>query len=157
MFGPLYNHIKRNEIAMTSPVEIGYDRNAGESREADATSGDRRLSESMAFLYRDPAWGNLGIDPSDPRIVVEEVPAMTVLSIGVRGDYTDDQFIAAIGKLREWISANPGCVRVTGSPRYLAYNSPFVPRFMKFGEVQIPVQREESSPGPSATQYNDTR
>ena len=33
--------------------------------------------------------------------------------------------------------------RVVGPPRYLAHNSPFVPGFLKFGEVQLPVANFE--------------
>ena len=34
-------------------------------------------------------------------------------------------------------------IEVVGPPRYLAYNSPFVPGFLKFGEVQLPVANIE--------------
>ena len=33
-------------------------------------------------------------------------------------------------------------VHVIGPPRHLAYNSPFVPGFLKIGEVQLPVERD---------------
>ncbi len=145
MFRPLFNHIKRNEIAMTAPVELGYGGDTPAPNDTRVTPGDQRLAESMAFLYRDPTWGKPGSDEADPRIVVEDVPAMTVLSIGVRGSYTDDRFAAALKKLQEWITANPERVRVVGPPRYLAYNSPFVPGFLRFGEVQLPVTRAEGT------------
>jgi effector-binding domain-containing protein len=142
MFGPLFNHIKRNDIAMTAPVEMTYPRAApaadGDSLPSDAA----RRAESMAFLYRDPSLGAAGPDQADPRVVVDDVPAMTVLSVAVRGGYTEANFTAGLDKLRAWLEANPQRAHVVGPPRYLAYNSPFVPGFLKIGEVQLPVERD---------------
>ena len=138
MFGPLFNHIKRNDIAMTAPVEMTY---------PDATPVvSEKRAESMAFLYRDPSLGATGPDEADPRVVVEDVPAMTVLSVAVRGGYTEANFTAGLDKLQAWLEANPQRVHVVGPPRYLAYNSPFVPAFMKIGEVQLPVERNPEAP-----------
>ncbi len=103
----------------------------------------------MAFLYGDPSKGIPGVDPADPRVVVEDVPAMTVLSIGIRGDYTDARFQASLRTLQSWMESNPGRVRPVGPPRYLAYNSPFVMGFLKYGEVQIPVERVEAPSAPT--------
>jgi len=141
MFRPLFNHIKRNKIAMTAPVEMGYPWQTAEIASPKADSNGMRSAESMAFLYGKPSWGQTGADPSDKRVVVEDVPAMTVLSIGVRGSYTDAKFAEAMTKLREWIASNPGQVRVAGSPRYLGYNSPLVLWFLRYAEVQLPIER----------------
>jgi len=129
MFRPLFDHIKRNNIAMTAPVEMGYTEH-GEPGEG---------ASSMAFLYGEPSWGTPGTDADDHRVVVEDVPAMTVVSIGVRGGYTDANFKKAISKLNAWVKQREHQVRVNGPPRYLAYNSPFVLGFLKYGEVQLPI------------------
>ena len=130
MFRPLFNHIKRNDIPMTAPVEMGY------AEQFESGEG----ASSMAFLYGEPSWGTSGTDAADQRVVVEDVPAMTAVSIGVRGGYTDANFEKALGKLNEWIQQREQRVRVNGSPRYLGYNSPFVLGFLKYGEVQLPVE-----------------
>ena len=130
MFRPLFNHIKRNDIPMTAPVEMGYPEQSG--------PGDG--ASSMAFLYGEPSWGTSGADAADQRVVVEDVPTMTVVSIGVRGGYTDANFKKALGKLNEWVQQREQQVRVNGPPRYLGYNSPFVLGFLKYGEVQLPVK-----------------
>ena len=130
MFRPLFNHIRRNDIAMTAPVEMGYPEHV--------EPGDG--ATSMAFLYGEPSWGTSGADAADQRVVVEDVPAMTVLSIGVRGGYTDANFAKAISKLEAWVQQREDEVCVVGPPRYLAYNSPFVLGFLKYGEVQLPVE-----------------
>ena len=130
MFRPLFNHIKRNDIRMTAPVEMGYPEHVEPGEGA----------TSMAFLYGEPSWGTSGADAADQRVVVEDVPAMTVVSIGIRGGYTDANFEKAISKLNAWVQQRADEVRVAGPPRYLAYNSPFVLGFLKYGEVQLPVE-----------------
>ncbi|MCE9630586.1 MAG: heme-binding protein [Planctomycetia bacterium] len=128
-FMKLFRHIKRNEIAMTAPVEMVLDE---EGDEKQATT------ESMAFLYGDAAIGVVGPDPADPSVVVEDVPETTVVSLGVRGSYGEDRFAGFVEKLRDWLTAHPEWV-AAGPPRTLAYNSPFVPGVLKYAEVQIPV------------------
>jgi len=139
MFMPLFNHIKRNDVAMTAPVEIEY---AASSKPTETGTGSRehQRATSMAFMYAVPSLGTTGPDPADARVVVEDVPAMTVLSVGARGGYTEGNLAAGLEKLEAWLAENPGRFRVVGPPRYLAYNSPFVPWFLKFGEVQLPVR-----------------
>ncbi len=146
MFMPLFNHIKRNDIAMTAPVEIEY--RTASSVPPDSVTKDKEQPRavSMAFMYAAPNLGTAGADPADGRVVVEDIPAMTVVSIGVRGGYTEKNFTAALGKLNRWLAANPERLQVVGPPRYLAYNSPFVPWFLKFGEVQLPIQTRADEP-----------
>ena len=136
MFNPLFRHIQRNDIPMTAPVEMTY------ATPAPASAGAGQSgTNSMAFLYQAPDVGRTGPDAADPRVVVEDVPPMTVLSVALRGDYTRVNFDRGLTQLETWLSEHPGQVRVVGAPRYLAYNSPFVPWFLKVGEVQYPVER----------------
>jgi len=147
MFWPLFQHIKRNEIAMTAPVQVGYPA-------AVATQpGTTALAKptSMAFLYRQPTLGAIGADAADPRVVVEDVPASTVLSVGIRGDCTKSRLANALGLLNKWMAENPGCVEVVGEPRYLGYNSPMVPTFLRYGEVQLPVRHLSQTSQPTPT------
>ena len=91
-FMKLFRHIKRNEIAMTAPVEMEM-----------AVADDGRAAphtESMAFLYGSAATGTPGPDPDDPNVVVEDVPETTVISLGVRGSYREErlaEFIVSLG------------------------------------------------------------
>lgn len=128
MFRPLFNHIKRNDIAMTAPVEMVY---AGATNQAD----------SMAFLYRWPTLGQPGPDIADARVQVEDRPPLTVLSIAQRGGYNERNFERGLQRLRAYASERADRLRIVGPPRYMAYNSPFVPGFLKLGEVQLPVER----------------
>lgn len=128
MFMKLFGHIKRNEIAMTAPVTMDW-------------SGDpaaRKGPESMAFLYGRADLGAAGPDPADAAVVVEDVPETTVVSVGVRGSYGEKTFRQGNDAVRAWLDGHPEW-QPAGPPRMLAYNSPFVPGFMKYAEVQVPV------------------
>jgi len=49
-----------------------------------------------------------------------------------------------MAKLRLWLDENRDRYEACGRPRFLAYNSPFVPWFLKLGEVQVPVRPPET-------------
>lgn len=131
MFMSLFRHIKKNDVAMTSPVVMTYSA-------ASATASAAKLTrpESMAFVYGDPAIGKVGVDGT---VEVLDVPPVTVLSIGVRGGYRERNFESDLKRLLEYIAAHADRFKPAGPPRFLGYNSPFVPWFMSFGEIQVPV------------------
>ncbi len=129
MFGPLFRHISSNDIPMTAPVDMTYE-SSGE------TAADDRMT-AMAFLYRTPDLGPLG---TDGVVRIEDVAPQTYVSTGVRGSYNDQHFADGLARVRAWLDAH-GDWRVDGPPRYLGYNSPFVPWFWRYGEVQLPVAR----------------
>jgi len=128
MFGQLFNHIKKNEVAMTTPVEMGY---------ADDQTHEMK---SMAFLYRRTDQGEVG---EDGTVTVKDQPGRTYASIGVRGSYTDERFAKQLALLDAWLEEHAGSWQADGPPRYLGYNSPFIPGFWRYGEVQRPVKPVE--------------
>ena len=123
MFRALFQHISTNDIPMTSPVDMTY-----------GTGGSDRMS-GMAFLYRTPELGPVG---TDGVVRVEDVPPRAYASTGMRGSYSDAHHREGLGRVEAWIAAQPGW-KADGPSRYLGYNSPFVPWFMRYGEVQVPV------------------
>jgi hypothetical protein len=129
LFYPLFNHIQRNHIPMSAPVEMEFTAATTEPAYAPEPT-------SMAFIYGDPAMGKLG--PDGP-VTVVDVPAMKVVSVGVQGSYTVKRFATATERLKTWLAAHNPELKTCGEPRYLGYNSPFVLPFMRYGEVQIPV------------------
>jgi hypothetical protein len=124
LFMPLFNHIKSHQIAMSSPVEMSY-----------STTAPAAEPSAMAFFYGDTTIGQTG---QDGAVDVIDVPAAQYVSIGVRGSYDAAHLDSAVSKLHGWLKEHPQ-YKVTGPPRYLAYNSPFVPFFLRLGEVQLPV------------------
>ncbi len=127
MFRPLFRHIQKNDISMTAPVEMTYE---------SYSPGEKAQPVTMAFLYGDPTAGQ----PSrDGNVDVVDLPEQSVISISVRGSY-DKAFESGLGCLHAWLEENPGRYEVTGPARFLGYNSPFVPWFLRMGEVQLPVK-----------------
>ena len=126
MFMQLFRHIERHEIAMTAPVEMVW-------------QGDTSKNpESMAFLYRSGEIGAPGADPQDGRVMVEDIPEIKVVSLGMRGAYGRETTDKGLEKLRAWLASHPEW-QPAGAPRTLAYNSPFVPNFLKYAEIQLPI------------------
>ncbi len=130
-FMALFQHIKKQQIAMTAPVVMEHD-SAGP---AEAESGQA----AMAFLYRRTDQGEAGrFGP----VAVENGAAVQVVSVGLKGPYWESRFQAKLKELREWLAAHPQW-RATGGWRVLAYNSPFKPFWMKYCEVQLEVRASE--------------
>jgi len=129
-FWPLFNHIKRRDIAMTSPVEMDY-------------ASDREWT--MSFLYRRAEQGPVGSDAKDPRVVVRDAEPLMVVSLGGRGSYDRSRIDADLQTLREWLKENPQLVEA-GSPRALMYNGPSILWGRKWLEVQLPVKPAEPAP-----------
>jgi hypothetical protein len=127
MFMSLFNHIKTNDIPMTAPVEMIWDKSA-------TTQPAKPVA--MAFVYGKPTTGKTGVDG---KVHVIDLPAQTVISIGVRGGYDEKHFTPALAALKDFLADQSDRYEQTGPPRYLGYNSPFVPPFMRYGEVQLPI------------------
>lgn len=131
-FFPLFNHIKRREIAMTSPVEMDY-------HGLDYQDGDRPDSWTMSFLYRSAGLAPDGVDPQDDRVLIEDVAPVTVIALGMRGDYKMHRINDGLAQLHQWLDSQTEW-SVAGPPRALFYNGPEARGDRKWLEVQIPVR-----------------
>jgi hypothetical protein len=129
-FNPLFAHISSNGIAMTSPVEARY---PTLTLEEPQVYGQAEVS----FLY-----GSQEIPPgqTDQGVVVQDHPAMMVLSLGLAGEYSWERFQESVQQLHAWLMAHPE-YQICGPARRFLYDSPFVEAERKRSEVQIPVQR----------------
>lgn len=127
VFRKLFRHIKQNDIAMTAPVEMGY-----ETPEAGALS-----MASMAFMYRNSGVGRAG---DDGPVSVRDVESQRMASLGVRGGYGDERIAGHVATLRAWLAAHADQWEAIGPVRLLGYNSPFIPAVMRYGEIQVPVR-----------------
>jgi peptide methionine sulfoxide reductase msrA/msrB len=139
-FRALFRHIKERKIAMTAPVIMAY----GVQGTEDAEAPTRTIG--MAFLYRRPDQDAAGTFGSV--VVVNEEP-LTVVSVGVKGAYTGRSLRRALADLHAWLDAHPGW-RAAGPARVLGYNSPFMPFWMKYREIQIPVKPKQKPDRPAA-------
>jgi hypothetical protein len=136
-FWPLFNHIKRHGIAMTSPVEVNYQTEAGSGEEP-------ARSWSMAFLYRRPDMNRPGVEGP---VTVRDVRPVTVVAVGLKGDYSTALVERGMGMIEDWLASNPGW-RPSGSWRALYYNGPTFAFWNKWAEVQLPVEPEGTA-GPA--------
>jgi hypothetical protein len=126
-FWALFTHIKKQDIAMTAPVEMTY----GEA-------GKNKLqAEKMAFLYRSPKQGKAG---TDEKVDVNDVPATMALSLGMRGDVTEARLAEAKAHLDIWLKEHAKEYEANGQLRVMGYNSPFVPANKRFSEVEVPIR-----------------
>lgn len=136
-FFPLFRHISARDIAMTAPVEMDLlawddaEGNAGEPPEADDGGAWR-----MSFLYRTEEDGPEG---RDGRVLVRDVPPVTVLARGTRGPYSMQQFDPVLVELKAWIDESDKWEQA-GPPRWMGYNGPAIPASLKWGEVQFPIR-----------------
>lgn len=129
-FFTLFEHITRNGVEMTAPVELTYG----------AATSDRPQGEAMAFLYESIRLGKTG---KDGAVTVVDVPAMTAVSIGVRGNYTEDKIADAQERLQRWLEENRERYERAGPLRVMGYNSPMVPAARRYAEVQIPIREKK--------------
>jgi hypothetical protein len=125
-FWTLFLHIKKNNIAMTAPVEMTV-----------AEDGGTLKRKTMAFLYASPA---LGAPGQDGRVDVVDVGPLRVLSYGIRGPLTDRKTLRAKQAIEERLRREAGWKR-GGEGRLLGCNSPMVPAERRFWELQLPVER----------------
>lgn len=128
-FWPLFNHIKKHDIAMTSPVEMNYT-DLGSKPDAQPKAW------SMAFLYRTPELNTTG---AEGKVVVRDSAPVTVVAVGMKGDYSMSLVERGVERIEAWLAANPGW-EPAGEWRSLYYNGPSLFYWNKWAEVQLPVR-----------------
>ncbi len=114
---------------MTAPVETRYP----ESTLEGTSSGVAEVS----FLYR-----RREIVPAEiaKNIELKDIPAMMVVSLGLKGAYSYESYQQGLKRLSDWLEQHPDYQRV-GNPRRFFYDGPYVPDGMKRSEVQIPIEK----------------
>jgi len=86
LFLRLFRHVQENRLAMTSPVLIG------------TPWADGGGMDSMAFFYRSTAIGRTG---AHRMVRVRDIEPVTVASIGLRGEYTVENFRRGLARLED--------------------------------------------------------
>jgi effector-binding domain-containing protein len=119
LFGKLFRYIKDNDVSMTVPVKAEMD------------PGKMYFYVGTKDLEKDLR------DTDFVKVVTE--PAHLVMSVGVRGGYSEKNFEEAREKLLDAL-ANSKEWRMTGPAYAIYWNGPYVPAFMKRFEVHVPVE-----------------
>lgn len=122
-FWPLFQHISKQDIPMTAPVEMA------------SATGDRGDGQ-MAFLYQSTAVGAPG--PIDG-VAVEDTPPTLVASLGLSGRMNREAGSQARARLEAWVAGQSEYrVAAVEEPyRVFGYNSPMVPDAQKYWEAQV--------------------
>jgi hypothetical protein len=134
MFMTLFDHIQKRKVSMTSPVVMDF-----AAAKSAGTAPPPSPPIAMSFFYGSREIGQAG---TDGKVTVHDIPPMTVLSVGVRGRYDAAHFEIGMRAIDDWMAKHPQVYEVAGTPRFLGYNSPFVPWFLRYGEVQVPVRAD---------------
>jgi hypothetical protein len=124
-FWTLFSHIKKNDIPMTSPVEMGM-----EAQEKNLEMA------SMAFLYQSDKVGTAGAASST--VEVRDIAKAEVLSYTWQGDDTKENVATA----KAAIDAELAAKKLTlDRYRMLGYNGPATPRNKATWELQALLKK----------------
>ena len=125
-FFTLFNHIKKNKIEMTAPVEMTM-----------AEKNGKYTESSMAFLYQETTLGKVG---PQGNIAVLDTKECMVASIGMRGSPSSENIESARRWLIEKIKNAPEAYEIAAELKVMGYNSPFMPEKLRYYEVQLPLK-----------------
>lgn len=117
-FWRLFSHIRKNNIPMTAPVEMGM-------------SEDGLETSSMAFLYQSGKVGKTG--PAGETVEVRDVPASKALSYTWQGVNSKANILKARQALDASLAANNQKPKAF---RLLGYNGPGNPKAKRTWELQ---------------------
>ncbi len=131
-FWTLFQHIQSNDIAMTAPVEMTYDK---------AEGADSMREVRMAFLYASTDLGEAGKQGS---VRVEDIPALRTISLGCRG-FLQNPELEGMQEILLQQLANYCDFEVAGPLRVMGYNSPMVPVKNRYYEVEVPIREKTPS------------
>ena len=120
LFRRLFSYISENNVSMTVPVEA------------------RVENAQMKFYVGTKDKIKALKDQGSVQVVT--VPQRTVLSIGIRGAYTESSFIKAKAQLEQWLTDNKE-YRQAGEAYAVFWDAPFMPWFLKRSEVHITVDK----------------
>lgn len=131
LFYPLFIHISKSDIAMTTPVVSNYDEAALKGPKA---TGD----VSMEFVYRSPTQGQAGKGVG--AVNVEDHPAATYLCLGVQGKMDPDKLRKGVDALKGWLDEHKDQWVEAGTARRIGYHGPMTTLDERLWEVQIPIK-----------------
>ena len=119
LFRNLFRYISKNDVSMTTPVK------------ADIDPGKMYFYVGSKDVSKDLK------DTEQVKVISE--PQRSVLSIGVRGSYSEKNYSKACGQLIAHLAESKNLEK-TGQPYAIFWHGPYVPGFMKHFEIHIPVK-----------------
>ena len=122
LFRKLFSYISKHDLAMTTPVE------------ADVDPGRMRFFVGKKDSNK--------ARPDTDQVKVRYLEASTVVAIGIRGPYSEENFRENETALLDWLNQNPSYER-NGSAYGVYWNGPFVPGILKRSEIHLPIRPKE--------------
>jgi len=125
-----------SNIAMTAPVG---QQKAGRKIPMTAPVGQQAAGDQWAVSFMMPAtitMENLPV-PSDPSVVLREVPAQRMASIRYSGFWSEKGYQRKLAILNDWMKSKE--LIPMGEPVWARYNPPFTPWFLRRNEILMPI------------------
>jgi hypothetical protein len=72
-------------------------------------------------------------------IEIEDIPPMTVVSLGLKGGYSYRNYREGLVRLEDWLKQHPE-YEIARLPRRFFYDGPYIPDVLKRSEIQIPIR-----------------
>ena len=144
-FRPLVNYIggnnrAREPISMTAPVvqsrKLGMTAPVVQSTKA-GDSGNDADQQVIAFVLPKSVSLDSAPVPTDPRVVVREIPASLTAVIRYSGRWSQSSYDQHVAKLRSAIASDD--LVAVSEPRFARFDPPFKPWFLRRNEVHIDV------------------
>jgi hypothetical protein len=154
-FSALFRYISggnrsRSKLAMTAPVSQA---SRGQRRGA-ATRGGERIAMTApvaqqaaggrwAVSFTMPAAYSLETlpQPSDPRVLLRQLPARRVAAVRYSGTWSEKSFLRHKTELESWVAQRG--LRPAGDVVWARYNPPFSPWFVRRNEILVEVEGDE--------------
>ena len=130
----------REKMAMTAPVTQEPLRSEQLEMTAPVTQTARSGAATYTFAFVMPGRFTRETlpEPTDPRVVIREVPSRLLVARRFSGTWSADNFADNEATLRD--AAQRAGFALIGEPIYARYNAPFVPWFLRRNEVLFEVR-----------------
>lgn len=125
-FWTLFSHLKKNNLPMTAPVEIGVE---------PSENGKSLKQKSMGFMYQKEDTGKTG--PDGQAVVVKDIPPARALSYAWQGKDSQENKAKARAALDSALAEKNLTAK---SLRLLGYNGPEIPADKRTWELQALIE-----------------
>ena len=155
-FSALFRYISgdnrsRSKLAMTAPVSQtsrggragAGGRDDGEKIAMTAPVAQQAAGDRWAVSFTMPAAYSLATlpQPSDPRVVLRQVPARRMAAVHYSGRWSEKSYLRHKAELEAWVAERG--LRPAGDVLWARYDPPFAPWFMRRNEILVEIHGDE--------------
>lgn len=127
------NNRTKESIEMTAPVTT----TRSEKIAMTAPVATSRKGDDIVMAFMMPSQYTLETlpEPTDPRVLISQVPERVMAVLKFSGSWSEERFQVQTAKLQEWLRKHDA--KVMGAAAVARYNAPWTPWFMRRNEIQI--------------------